>query len=194
MATQPRQTAAERREAILESAITEFAIRGLHGASTEEIARRAGISQPYLFRLYGTKMDLFLAVVERVFRRTLELFQLATGRTAAGEAEIFSALESAYVDLVSSDRRLLLATLQSFAACEHSEVRDAVWRGCDEVYGYVQAVTRARPEEMHRFVANGLLLLVGVAIDMPANGRPWAKGLLETCDPVRTPESPSVSF
>ena len=114
IATQPRQTAAERREAILESAITE--------------------------------MDLFLAVVERVFRRTFELFQLATGRTAAGEAEIFSALESAYVDLVSSDRRLLLATLQSFAACEHSEVRDAVWRGCDEVYGYVQAVTRARPE------------------------------------------------
>jgi AcrR family transcriptional regulator len=184
---QPRHTAAERREAILEAAITEFAMGGLHGASTDEIARRAGISQPYLFRLYGTKMDLFLAVVERVFRRTLEVLQLAAGRAAAGEAELFSVLGSAYGDLVTSDRRLLLATLQSFAACEHSEVREAVWRGFDEVYGYVQAVTRANPEEMHRFVANGLVLLVGAAIDLPAADRPWARGLLEACSPARTP-------
>jgi AcrR family transcriptional regulator len=108
---QPRHTATERREAILEAAITEFAIGGLHGASTDEIARRAAISQPYVFRLYGTKMDLFLAVIERVFRRTLEVFQLAAGRAAAGEAELFSVLRSAYGDLVTSDRRLLLATL-----------------------------------------------------------------------------------
>ena len=87
---QQRHTAAERREAILEAAISEFAIGGLQGASTDEIARRAGISQAYLFRLYGTKMDLFLAVVERVFRRTLEVFQLAAGRAATGEAELVS--------------------------------------------------------------------------------------------------------
>jgi AcrR family transcriptional regulator len=77
---------------------------------TGRLARGAGISQPYLFRLYGTKMDLFLAVVERVFRRTLEVFQLAAGRAVAGEGDLFSALGSAYGDLVTSDRRLLLAT------------------------------------------------------------------------------------
>lgn len=140
-----------------------------------------------MFRLNGTKVDLVLAVIERVFRRTLEVFQLAAGRAAAGEAELFSVLGSAYGDLVTSDRRLLLATLQSFAACEHSEVREAVWRGFDEVYGYVLAVTRASPEEMHRFVANGLVLLVGAAIDMHAADRPWAKGLLEACNPTRRP-------
>ena len=183
---QQRHTAAERREAILEAAISEFAIGGLQGASTDEIARRAGISQAYLFRLYGTKMDLFLAVVERVFRRTLEVFQLAAGRAATGEAELVSVLGSAYGDLVTSDRRLLLATLQSFAACEHTEVREAVWRGFDEVYCCVQAVTRASPEEMHRFVANGLVLLVGAAIDLPAVDRAWGRGLLEACSPART--------
>jgi AcrR family transcriptional regulator len=186
-ATQQRHTAAERREAILQAAIAEFAIAGLHGASTDEIARRAGISQPYLFKLYGTKMDLFLGVVERVFRQTLEVFQLAAGRAAIEEGELLSVLGSAYGDLVTSDRRLLLATLQSFAACEHSEVQEAVWRGFDEVYGYVQAVTRASPEEMHRFVANGLVLLVGAAIDLPATDRAWAKGLLEACSPARSP-------
>jgi AcrR family transcriptional regulator len=71
MATTTRQTAAERREAVLEAASAEFALRGLHGASTDAIARRAGISQPYLFRLFGSKKELFIAVVDRCYDRTL---------------------------------------------------------------------------------------------------------------------------
>jgi AcrR family transcriptional regulator len=190
--SQKRHTAAERREAILQVAITEFAVGGLQGASTDEIARRAGISQPYLFRLYGTKMELFLAVIERVFAQTLEVFQLAAGRAATGEADLFSVLGRAYGELVTSDRRLLLATLQSFAACKHTEVQEAVWRGFDEVYSYVQAVTRASPEEMHRFIANGLVILVGAAIDMPASDRPWARGLLEACSHAQAARLSSV--
>ena len=61
MAVKTRQTAEERREEILEAARYEFAARGLHGTSTEDIARRAGISQPYVFRLFGTKKELFMA-------------------------------------------------------------------------------------------------------------------------------------
>ena len=53
--TTQRQSAEERREEILEAALVEFADRGLHGTSTEDIARRVGISQPYVFRLFGTK-------------------------------------------------------------------------------------------------------------------------------------------
>jgi hypothetical protein len=64
-------------------------------------------------------------------------------------------------------------------------VQKAVWRGFDEMYSYVQAVTRASPDEMHRFVANGLVILVGAAIDMPAADRPWARGLIEACSPAR---------
>src|ERR671932_68935 len=56
-----RKTADERRAEILEAARAEFADRGLDGASTDTIARRAGISQPYLFRLFGTKKELFVA-------------------------------------------------------------------------------------------------------------------------------------
>src|SRR5919205_743384 len=62
-----RMSAAERRGEILEAAVAEFAHRGLHGTSTETIAARAGVSQPYLFRLFGTKKDLFLAAVGRGF-------------------------------------------------------------------------------------------------------------------------------
>ena len=61
--------ATERREMVLEAAVAEFAAHGLAGTSTEDVARRAGISQPYLFRLFPTKKALFLALVERCFRR-----------------------------------------------------------------------------------------------------------------------------
>jgi AcrR family transcriptional regulator len=72
-----RKSAEERRDDILEAAMVEFAERGLHGASTEEIAKRAGISQPYVFRLFGPKKDLFKAATARCLRETLETFQHA---------------------------------------------------------------------------------------------------------------------
>ncbi len=70
-------TADERREAVLAAARTAFAEGGYYGTSTDAIADAAGISQPYLFRLYGTKKELFIAAVRRCFRETLETFQRA---------------------------------------------------------------------------------------------------------------------
>ena len=74
-ATATRQTAEQRRESILDAAMIEFGLKGLHGTSTDDIARRAGISQPYLFRLFRTKHELFLATVERCFARTEQTFR-----------------------------------------------------------------------------------------------------------------------
>src|SRR2546430_17705760 len=79
--TAQRKSAEERREAVLEAALEEFAARGLDGASTDAIAAKAGISQPYVFRLFGTKKELFKAVVSRCFRPTLE----GLPRAAEGE-------------------------------------------------------------------------------------------------------------
>jgi len=75
--TSIRHSAAERRDDVLDAALIEFADRGFEGTSTEDIAKRAGISQPYLFRLFGTKKDLYIASVGRCYRDTLELFQRA---------------------------------------------------------------------------------------------------------------------
>jgi AcrR family transcriptional regulator len=75
-----------RREEVLDAALDEFAETGLHGASTEDIARRAGISQPYVFRLFTTKKELFTAVAARCFRETLELFQRAAEGKRGREA------------------------------------------------------------------------------------------------------------
>src|SRR5256885_13973275 len=86
MAVTARKTATERRDEILEAALVEFAARGLEGGSTEAIARAVAISQPYVFRLFGTKKQLFLATNERCVRGTLEMFHTASAGLRGEEA------------------------------------------------------------------------------------------------------------
>src|SRR5881628_791948 len=100
-----RSTAAERKDDVLDAALIEFAERGLEGTSTEHIARRAGISQPYLFRLFGTKKELYKASVTRCFRETLELFQRAAEGKRGPEA--LEAMGAAYMDEMLPDRMRL---------------------------------------------------------------------------------------
>src|SRR5436309_3751047 len=97
-----RKSKEARREEILDAAQTVFAERGYQGASTEEIARRAGISQPYVFRLFGTKKELFIAVDSRCFRQTLEMFQRAA-EGKRGEAAL-QAIGAADGELLGGDR------------------------------------------------------------------------------------------
>src|SRR6266704_4726963 len=118
--TRPRMPAAERREQVLEAAVAEFAARGLAGTSTEDVARRAGISQPYLFRLFPTKKALFLALVERCYRRVEDAFAAAAG-DLAGDAAL-EAMGDAYERLLD-DRTLLLLQMQAYAACDDPEIR-----------------------------------------------------------------------
>src|ERR687888_2224026 len=96
-----RKTAEERREAVLDAALEEFAARGIHGASTESIAKTAGISQPYVFRLFGTKKKLFMASVERCLRETLEMFHTASAGLTGEEA--LNAIGETYTNLVATD-------------------------------------------------------------------------------------------
>src|SRR3954447_26526404 len=127
MVATERKSKEVRREEILDAALQEFAARGLHGASTEDIARRAGISQPYVFRLFGTKKALFTAVVNRCFRQTHELF----ARAAEGKrgADALAAMGDAYVERLHGDRTQLLAQMQAYAACDDPDIRQVVQDG-----------------------------------------------------------------
>src|SRR5919204_6817563 len=127
MAAAQRKTAEERREAVLDAALDEFAARGLYGASTEAIAEQAGISQPYVFRLFGTKKELFSAVVARCFRETLELFQRAAEGKRGEDA--LAAMGDAYVHQLLPDRIRLRAQMQAYAACDDPEICEVVRNG-----------------------------------------------------------------
>ncbi len=183
MATQTRQTAAERREDVLEAANAEFALRGLHGASTDAIARRAGISQPYLFRLFGSKKDLYIAALERCFDRTLDAFRAAASGTSGEEA--LRAIGDTYRDAVENDRQMLQAQLQSYAASvEDEEIREATARGFGRLVDYVEAVSGADRGTVARFFAAGMLMNVLAAMDYPLGVDPrysWVARLAEGC-------------
>src|SRR6202035_3570801 len=75
-----RVPASERRDALIESAVQEFARGGLHGTPVDRIARSVGVAQPYVFALFGSKRELFLAAVERGFEVTEATFTAAAER------------------------------------------------------------------------------------------------------------------
>jgi AcrR family transcriptional regulator len=182
MATATRQTAEERREAVLEAARREFGRAGYHGASTDAIAREAGISQPYLFRLFGSKKDLYLASVRRCFRRTLESMQ-AAAEGLRGEAAL-EAIGESYVTLLRTDPSMLQAQLQAYAAAlDDDDVRAAVHDGFGDIYAYTERVSGAPPERLARFHASGMLLNVIAAMGVlgDAELEPWAARLVEGC-------------
>ena len=124
MVTTERKSKEERREEILNAALAVFAEHGLDGSSTEDVARRAGISQPYVFRLFGTKKDLFTAVIARCFRQTLEQFQRAAEGKRGEDA--LQAIGEAYGQLLATDRVYLRSQMQAYAACEDPQIREVV--------------------------------------------------------------------
>jgi AcrR family transcriptional regulator len=166
-------TGDERREAVLQVAIAEFAHTGLHGTSTEKIAAGAGISHPYLFRLYGTKKALFLACLERCHERLHETFTHAA--EAAGDGDRLAAMGKAYVDLLA-DREMLLLQLQGYAACDDDDVRATSSTGYAELWALVERLSGAAEEEVRAFFATGMLLNVAAAMELPQiAGEPgWA--------------------
>ncbi len=179
MVVQPqRKSADERRDEILEAALAEFAERGLHGASTEEIAKRAGISQPYVFRLFGSKKDLFKATVARCLRETLALFQ----RAAEGKrgTEALEAMGDAYEKLLV-DRTRLRAQMQAYAACDDPDIREVVRNGYGDIVAYVERVSGLPPEDVTRFFATGMLLNVMASMDLWESPEAWSQRLLAGC-------------
>lgn len=172
-----RQTADERREEVLRVAQEAFARRGLHGTSTEEIAEAAGISQPYLFRLFGTKKKLFLAAVERCLADTLELFRAAAGDLRGEEA--LDAMGDAYVAMVLNDRTRLLMQMQAYAGCDDPDVREAMRTGYGKLHLFVETVSGVSQEEVSHWFAVGKLLNVIAAMDLLDSREPWARRLVE---------------
>jgi len=177
-ATPTRKTAEIRREEILDAASEEFAQTGLHGTSTDAIARRAGISQPYLFRLFGTKRELFIATVQRCMSETLETFEHAA-RGHSGEDALY-AIGDAYMELLA-DRTRLLSQMQAYVACDDPEVREVVRAGFGGLFEYVERVSGADPATVSAFFGKGMLLNVVASMGLLENPEPWAERLLEGC-------------
>ena len=161
----PRMTAEERRVQLVEAAVEEFAQAGLAGASTEAIAKRAGISHAYLFRLFPTKRALFAATVDHSFDHVLETFQTAYDDRDHGEP-VLEVLGHAYIELLR-DRGRLLFQLHAYAACGDEDIRVHVRERYLAIFDWVRDVSGHEEDDVRVFMSTGLLLAVSAAIDAP---------------------------
>jgi AcrR family transcriptional regulator len=174
-----RQTAEDRREAVLDAAVEEFSRTGFDGTSTEAIARRVGISQPYLFRLFGTKKELFLLTVDRCFQETLETFREAA-KGATTSDEVLDRLGAAYGELIA-DRRRLRLQMQAYAACDDPDVRERVRAGFGAIVELVQQKTDLSEGKLSSFFGRGMLLNVMASMDVLGQTSGWAAAVQEGC-------------
>jgi AcrR family transcriptional regulator len=170
-ATKParrRVPAAERREELISAAVHEFAHGGLHGTPVERIARRVGVAQPYVFSLFSSKRELFLAAVERGFDRVEQEFtqaaQAFAERTPEEDETVLDAMGRAYVELLESDRDYLMLQHQSYAACDVDVVRACVRRCYAELVELALELSSADAERIDDFLRHGMALNVAAAL------------------------------
>ncbi|QEO14295.1 TetR/AcrR family transcriptional regulator [Agromyces intestinalis] len=150
-----RIPATERRELILEAATRVFGDLGYAGATTDKVARAAGISQPYVVRMFGTKEQLFIEVLERTCERILGAFDEAI-RATDDERSVQSRVGEAYVELVETDRGILLALMQGFILGHDAGIGPVARRGFMRIYDRLRTVFE--PEEAMSFMAQGMLI------------------------------------
>jgi AcrR family transcriptional regulator len=169
-----RHTADERRAEVLKAAVAEFALHGLHGTSTEAIAKRIGISQPYIFRLFPSKKELFLAAIDQCFDRVETAFRTAAQESStapeSGAHVVASPVEArlhamghAYLRLLAK-RELLLFQMQAYAACSDDDVRRKVKLRWDQLMKVTGEISGAPRDALTAFFARGMLMNVFASI------------------------------
>ncbi|MFD3530082.1 TetR/AcrR family transcriptional regulator [Streptomyces sp. NPDC058664] len=172
-----RMSAEERRESVIRAAMSEFSRGGYHGTSTETIAKRVGVSQPYLFRLFPGKKAIFLAASERCIKNTIRVFEEASEGLSGQEA--LHAMAAAYTRIITEDPDQLLMQMQVYvtvaaaeAAGDH-EFGEAVRAGWMALWDTVHLALGADVDETTTFLAYGMLINTLVAMGFPSGHRVW---------------------
>ena len=184
----PRQRvpASERRDTLIDAAVHEFAHGGLHGTPVDRIARRVGVAQPYVFALFGSKRELFLAAVQRGFELIGETFDRAAAEydpeAAPPGMDMLHAMGRAYVgELLGEHRDYLLLQHQAYAACDDPLIRERVRHLYAQLVAHVQELSDAQPERLDEFFRYGMWINVAAAMgveDLSA-GCEWMRAELD---------------
>jgi AcrR family transcriptional regulator len=176
--TGPRQSAAERRQAVLDAAEHEFAVKGYHGTSTEDVARAAGISQPYLFRLFGSKKELYLAAARRGIDALYEVFSQAARDRSGREA--LTAMGEAYGELMQ-DRDRLMLMLKCWTSCDDPDICRVVRGAWRDLVELAEQASGEPPEVVSEFFARGALISIFMSMKLLEEREPWADRILAAC-------------
>jgi AcrR family transcriptional regulator len=187
--TSPRQRvpASERRDSLVEAAVHEFARGGFHGTPVDRIARKVGVAQPYVFSLFGSKRELFMAAVQRGFEHIEERFAAVAAEfdpaTAPPDTDVLDAMGGTYLELLESEHDYLMLQLQSYAACDDEVIRERVRAQYAWLMGRVRELSGAEEERIDDFFRKGMWLNVAAAMRVPglSLGCEWVQA--ELADP-----------
>ncbi|MFC6014423.1 TetR/AcrR family transcriptional regulator [Nocardia lasii] len=174
-------TAAERGEQVLAAAVTAFAETGYAATKTDEIARRAGVSQPYVIRLFGTKQQLFIAALHQVCTRIEAVFRGAELDPDGDTSASLKALGRAYEEVFLAERELPLVLLHGIAASADPAIGEHVRARFGGMYELVGELTGADVAEASGFIATGMLLTIMTAMQVAGTDAipvPWATDIL----------------
>lgn len=169
-------TADERRKQLLAAALQVFAVHGYYGSSTATIAKEAGISHSYVFKLFPTKEAIFVAVVDLCFNRIVERFQEAAVGVTGTPAERLKKIGLSYADILR-DRNLMLIQLHAFSASSVPAIREAVKNGLQRIVEYIQDETGVTDEEIQQFIGQGFVATINVALGIEHLQEAWAQAL-----------------
>lgn len=182
--TRTRLTAEERQHQLVTAAITAFSHGGYAGTTTDQVARLAGVSQPYVIRLFHTKQELFLAAVNYASGRIEARF-----REAADVEPTLKSLGTAYTDLLA-ERELITLLLHGYTASADPAIGGPVRDCFGRIYSTVRELTGASPEELREFLAMGMLLTCLGAMRIigpdPVDPQPWMTDLIRSLDSETT--------
>lgn len=178
MTQRTRLTAEERHEQLVAAAVTAFSLGGYAGTTTDQVARLAGVSQPYVIRIFRTKQELFIAAVNHSGDRIEAKF-----REAAEREPTLASLGQAYDDLLAQ-REVITLLLHGFTASADPAIGEPVRACFGRLYDLVKELTGASSEEARDFFAIGMLLTclgaMGVVGPQPVAHKPWMEDLLST--------------
>lgn len=176
--TRQLSTAEERRETVLRTAIGAFASRGYFGTTTTEVAKRAGISQAYVYRLFPNKESLFVAVVEHCFVRIRQSLEGGAAAAPGSSSDVvLSSMAEAYAQLIADQELLLLQLHAQAASASEPAVREAVRAGYARLVEYVRGASGGDDSQVQEFFARGMLCHLVVSIGAQEIDAPWTRTL-----------------
>ena len=183
-----RLTSDERRRQILHAALMVFGARGYEGATTDEVARAAGVSQPYVVRLFGSKENLFLATIDDALARLLEAFRAALAEGDDSEKPVGKRIGEAYVNLLEV-RGLHQTLAHAYLLGSHPMIGPAARKGFASVWRFFRDEVGFDAEEARSFMAEGMLIstMIGLRLVDDYGSDPQITELFRSCFPTELP-------
>jgi AcrR family transcriptional regulator len=166
-----------RRETVINSAIAVFAKAGYLGTPIAAVAKHAKISSAYVFKLFPSKQELFVAALEQAFGLILSTLSDGAGRSADQTPDgVLSAMEAAYATLISN-RDLLMLQVHALSVADVQEIGAAFRKGLQTIAKFVKSRSGASDDAVQRFFAYSQLCHLITTISLDGNSAAWARML-----------------